>query len=82
MPPFDRSRPFSRTSQEPRPLEPGSSPRWGQAGFGQPAAEVGRTDPVRWDLVRRVRREIARGELDTPEKWDVVLNRLLSDLRR
>ncbi len=37
---------------------------------------------VRWDLVRRVRREIARGELETPEKWDLVLDRLLKDVLR
>lgn len=81
MPAFDRSRPFSRAAQERPPLETAGAGRWGEA-FAQPATEVGRTDPVRWDLVRRVRRELARGELDTPEKWDVILNRLLSDLRR
>lgn len=33
---------------------------------------------IRIDLVQRVRREIAAGTYDTPEKWDAALDRLLS----
>jgi hypothetical protein len=33
--------------------------------------------PIRADLVERVRREIADGTYDTPEKWDAALDRLL-----
>lgn len=42
------------------------------------------TDPaaVRADLVERVRREIANGTYETPEKWDVALDRLLDRLER
>ena len=36
--------------------------------------------PVRQDLVERVRREIAEGTYDTPEKWDIALERLLRRL--
>jgi hypothetical protein len=33
--------------------------------------------PIRKDLVERVRREIAAGTYDTPEKWDAALDCLL-----
>jgi hypothetical protein len=32
--------------------------------------------PIRWELVERVRREIAAGIYETPEKMDIALNRL------
>jgi negative regulator of flagellin synthesis FlgM len=37
---------------------------------------------VRTDLVQRVRREIAAGTYDTPEKWEAALDRLLDRLER
>jgi hypothetical protein len=36
--------------------------------------------PIRWDLVERVRREIAEGSYDTPEKMEIALDRLLAQL--
>jgi hypothetical protein len=36
--------------------------------------------PVRWELVRRVREEIAVGVYETPEKMDLALARLLERL--
>ena len=53
--------------------------------LGQPALSTARAgapahhDParVRWTLIQRVRREIALGVYDTPEKWEVVVDRLL-----
>jgi hypothetical protein len=36
--------------------------------------------PIRTDLVQRIRREIAAGTYDTPEKWEVALDRLLDHL--
>ena len=36
--------------------------------------------PVRWDLVLRVRAEIARGTCDTPQKWQRVVERLLEEV--
>ena len=36
--------------------------------------------PIRTELVERVRREIAEGTYDTPEKWDIALDRLLNQL--
>ena len=36
--------------------------------------------PIRTDLVERVRREIAAGIYDTPEKWEAALDRLMSRL--
>ena len=38
-----------------------------------------RTD-IRIDLVQRVRREIAAGVYETPEKWDAALDNLLDRL--
>jgi hypothetical protein len=37
--------------------------------------------PIRTELVERVRREIAAGTYDTPEKWDIALERLLRRLQ-
>src|SRR4051794_1147885 len=42
----------------------------------RPAADA----PIRADLVERVRREIAEGAYDTPEKWEIALERLLRRL--
>jgi hypothetical protein len=43
------------------------------------AAEV-ETEEFRHDLVARVRRQIADGVYDTPEKWEATLDRLAEDL--
>jgi len=37
---------------------------------------------MRLDLIVRVRREIADGTYDTPEKWEKALDRLLDKLER
>jgi hypothetical protein len=37
---------------------------------------------IRQDLVARVRREIAAGTYDTPEKWEAALDRLCERLHR
>ncbi len=39
-------------------------------------------EDVRTDLVERVRREIAAGTYDTPEKWDAALDRLWDRLQQ
>jgi hypothetical protein len=40
-------------------------------------------DPtIRHELVQRVRREIADGDYDTPERWEAALDRLLDRLHR
>jgi len=40
------------------------------------------TDPaIRTELVARVRREIAAGDYDTPERWAVALDRLARSLQ-
>ncbi len=41
------------------------------------AAEGG---PVRHDLVNLIRRQIADGTYDTPEKMDVAMSRLLDEI--
>jgi hypothetical protein len=33
-------------------------------------------EPIRFELVQRIRREIAAGTYDTPEKWEATLTRL------
>jgi hypothetical protein len=38
--------------------------------------------PVRWELVERVREEIAEGIYDSPDKWELALDRLLEQLER
>ena len=40
------------------------------------------TEDIRTDLVERVRREIAAGTYDTPEKWEAALDCLLERLQR
>jgi hypothetical protein len=37
---------------------------------------------IRLDLVRRVRREIAAGAYETPEKWEAALDKLLGHLEQ
>jgi hypothetical protein len=59
-----------------------ADPRCAQADRSGRWPSPGEAGAVRWDLVRRIRAQIARGELDTPEKWDVVLERLLVDALR
>lgn len=38
--------------------------------------------PIRMDLVKRIRKEIADGTYDTDAKWDAALDRLLDRLER
>lgn len=38
------------------------------------------TEEFRHDLVARIRRAIADGTYDTPEKWEAALDRLAEDL--
>jgi len=38
------------------------------------------SEGIRKGLVERVRREIAEGTYDTPEKWQAALDRLAEDL--
>jgi hypothetical protein len=41
---------------------------------------IAEEQPIRTELVERVRREIALGIYDTPEKWQAALNRLFDEL--
>ena len=44
-------------------------------------ARFRRSSPdIRRELVERIRREIAEGTYDTPEKWELALERLLDRL--
>jgi hypothetical protein len=57
---------------------------WKSAAFAsQPTHDSGRRsqDPgIRVQLVARVRREIAEGRYETPDKWEAALERLLAHL--
>ena len=54
-------------------------PAWGEA-FAEPITDAIDSLEIRADLVARVRREIAAGTYDTPEKFALALDRLLADL--
>jgi hypothetical protein len=61
------------------PLAP--SFRYEEATMNCPDEELHRRErPIRWELVDRVRREIADGTYETPEKWDLALDRLMDRL--
>jgi hypothetical protein len=63
------------------PAPPPEQPKGRRRGKRAVAGKSGNADPsIRADLVARVRREIAAGVYDTPEKWDAALDRLLERL--
>lgn len=39
-----------------------------------------RAEPLRWDLIARIRAELAAETYLTPEKWEIALARLTSQL--
>jgi hypothetical protein len=45
-----------------------------------PPGAPSETAEVRWDLVQRIRQEIAAGTYDTPEKLEIALERLRARL--
>jgi hypothetical protein len=54
-------------------------PAWAETFGAAPPPGVDEPE-VRADLVARVRREIAAGTYETPEKWEAALDRLLAAL--
>jgi hypothetical protein len=52
-------------------------PTEGEAG---PKPSQERDAPLRWELVERVRRQIAAGVYDTPDKWEAALERMAAAL--
>lgn len=44
----------------------------------RPSRRAAERRPTRWALIQRVRREIARGTYETPEKWEAVVSRLFA----
>lgn len=66
----------------------GRRPWWPRAP--RPAAPAADSAPpprptdsgVRTELVERIRRAIEAGTYETPEKWQIALDRLLDDLER
>jgi hypothetical protein len=49
---------------------------------GKRGARSNSTERIRMDVVERVRREIAAGNYDSPQKWESALDRLLERLDR
>jgi hypothetical protein len=62
-------------------IEPAVSDAAPAPAARRPGRRAKEDDPmIRKDLVERVRREIAAGTYDTPQKWEVALDRLLEHL--
>lgn len=55
---------------------------WPRIEFAEKPTRTGRSAkaPIRNELVERVRREIADGVYETPEKWEAALDRLFESL--
>ncbi|MFP4354695.1 MAG: hypothetical protein ACLFUJ_06180 [Phycisphaerae bacterium] len=47
---------------------------------GKKAAKVHSADEIRWDLVARIRAEIATGTFETPERINATVEALLDEL--
>ena len=61
----------------------GTVSRTGKKWKSQPKAVAKRKNegaPIRQDLVSRVRQEIAAGTYDTPEKFELALDKMLGEL--
>ena len=56
-----------------------TSPWWTTSAAGS-VRDKHADRPIRRELVQRVRREIAEGTYDTPEKWEAALDRLFRQL--
>lgn len=54
------------------------SPDRACADAGRRSRRAAERRPTRWALIQRIRREIARGTYETPEKWEAVVSRLLA----
>ena len=61
--------------------EPGRSSVEQASSSPVPRPRIGRNDPVRGDLVARVRAEIRAGTYDSDDKIDACLAALLDELR-
>lgn len=55
---------------------------WWQCADPEPSPERTSPDGMRLDLIARVRREIAAGTYETPERWEAALGRLLEELEQ
>jgi hypothetical protein len=57
-----------------------TTPRKGKKRMTKTKRKI--SEAVRPELVERIRREIAEGTYDSPEKWEAALDRLLNRLER
>jgi negative regulator of flagellin synthesis FlgM len=70
--------PFARTSflqSASQTSEPKTAPDTSSKST-QSASTPPENTAMRWDLVERVRQEIAAGTYETPEKWEAALEQL------
>ena len=65
---------------EPDPTRDGTTPSTSAGAAPDQTKKPAR--PIRVDLVARVRKEIAAGTYDTPEKWEAALDCLLDRFER
>ena len=52
----------------------------GLVTFTEPTVKPETSPEIRWDLVNRVKAEIAAGIYDTEEKWELAIDRLTARL--
>jgi hypothetical protein len=60
--------------------QPGWLVACSEEACGEEEGPVSGPEEIRWDLVARVRGEIASGTYETEEKWEAALDRLLGRL--
>jgi anti-sigma28 factor (negative regulator of flagellin synthesis) len=78
--PVTQTRPWW-ADDETAPIPLALSLRCEEATMNRPDDKLHRRlRPIRWELVNRVRQEIADGTYETPERWDVALDRLMDRL--
>ena len=79
--PITNTRTWWAFSEPTNPALPAPPLGWGESRMDNRFKDAHRgSPPIRTALVERVRREIAEGTYDTPEKWERALDRLLNRL--
>ena len=70
------------TASPPKESLPLDSIKFSEAASNVNSLDSGESSSsgIRFDLVNRIKREIAAGTYDTPDKMDIAMNRLLTRL--
>src|ERR1700680_1960353 len=72
---------WTSTSQRAAPTRPSVGRRFCFMDY-RPYDPRERDSRIRWELVHRIRQEIAAGTYETPEKLEKALERLLDEVKR